>query len=459
MARVNFLDKSEANPKNDYKCSHPDFEYMRLLLLAFLTVATWPLKASEPTGQWLVTTDLWGNKVYQTLEVPDSSASFVGILDGDPLKGSRQGQNITFSVTGPNGSVYNFTGAETQDEIKGTADYPDTNDKSRRVAHRFSARRLPQRDKVGSQHHVFVPTDYSNEFSQHRSPVLTIWPGDTVKTTTLDSGGIDEKGDTKALFGNPQTGPFFVMGAEPGDVLAVRIKRLRLNRDYADSLDSFVWRVQSPGMAAKASELGKPIRWTLDREKGIAYPTSRAGNLASFSVPLRPMLGGLAVAPGFAMSPLSTGDTGRSGGNMDFNEVREGATVYLPVSQPGALLYLGDAHALQGDGETSQYALETSMEVEIEVNVIPKKRISGPRVESATHLMVLGQSGSLDEAVRDATIGMVQWLQQDYRLSLSECAQLMGASGQFVVVNLAGRSVGVAAKLDKSVLGTLAKPK
>jgi acetamidase/formamidase len=158
------------------------------------------------------------------------------------------------------------------------------------------------------------------------------------------------------------------------------------------------------------------------------------------------------VAPGFGSAPVSTGDTGRFGGNMDFNEVIEGNTVYLPVQQPGALLYLGDAHALQGDGETSQYALETSMDVEFTVDVIKAKSIAMPRVESPDQIMVLGQAGSLDEALRSATTGLIQWLQQDYGLTLPECAILLGSAAHYSVPNLAGRSVGVALKLDKSLL-------
>ncbi|RYZ33882.1 MAG: acetamidase, partial [Myxococcaceae bacterium] len=130
--------------------------------------------------------------------------------------------------------------------------------------------------------------------------------------------------------------------------------------------------------------------------------------------------------------------------------------VYLPVAQPGALLYLGDAHAAQGDGETSQYALETSMDVEFTVDVLHgKPPPSTPRVESPTHLMALGQGGSLDEALRSATQGLTQWLEQDYGLTLSESAQVLGSSVQYVVANLAGRSVGVAAKLDKARLQAL----
>ncbi len=427
----------------------------RFVLLFFLLTAWTTGKAAEPTGQWLVTTDLWGNATYQLLELPDGEGPLTGVFDGDPLKGSRRGQALEFVVTGSDAAVYRFSGTQTQERISGIADYPDTNNKDQRATHAFTARRLPQRANSAPQRHEFVPTSYSNEFSPHREPVLTIWPGDTVHTTTLDSGGVDQHGKTQALFGNPQTGPFYVMGAGPGDVLAIRIKRLRLNRDYADSLDSVVGRALSPALAAKATELGKPVRWKLDLEHGVARPEFPSPQLRDLSVPLRPMLGGLAVAPGFGSAPISTGDTGRFGGNMDFNEVREGATVYLPVSQPGALLYLGDAHALQGDGETSQYGLETSMDVEFSVEVLRSKSIAAPRVESDTQIMVLGQAGSLDDALRAATSGMVQWLQQDYGLTVSECAQVMGSSVHYVVANLAGRSVGLAAKLDKSVLRTL----
>lgn len=430
----------------------------RLVASFLLMIACMPFaKAAEANGQWLVTTDLWGNPAYQLLDIADGDGTLTGVFDGDPLTGNRNGSTLQFTVTGSDGAVYRFAGTQARDAITGTADYPDSNNKDHRVDHAFSARRLPHRNGNAPRLHEFVPTDYSNEFSPHRAPVLTIWPGDSVHTTTLDSGGVDQHGKTRALFGNPQTGPFFVMGAKPGDVLAIHIKRLRLNRDYADSLDSLVGNAMSPAVAAKATELGKPVRWTLDRERGVAFPQTPTPGLRTLTVPLAPMLGGLAVAPGFGYAPISTGDTGRFGGNMDFNEIREGATVYLPVSQPGALLYLGDAHALQGDGETSQYALETSMDVEFSVDVLPSRNLSAPRVESERQLMVLGQAGSLDDALRNATSGMIQWLQQDYGLTLSECAQLIGSSVHYVVANLAGRSVGIAAKLDKSVLRTLEK--
>ncbi len=425
----------------------------QLMLLILLCVALSVSAADKET--WLLTTDLWGNPVYQTLELARDGDRLSGVLDGDAIQGDIIGGKIRFTATDSRQRVYRYDGKFDSGSIRGTSEQPDTNHPDRRVSHAFVARLIPSRPAGVSRHHEFKPSDYANEFSAHRKPVLTLWPGDSVRTTTIDSGGVDENGQTRALFGNPQTGPFFVGTAEPGDILVVHIKRLRLNRDYADSLDSIVAPALATSLAARATELGKPIRWTLDRERGVAKPESASDRLRDFEVPLRPMLGGLAVAPGFGSASISTGDTGRFGGNMDFNEVVEGNTVFLPVMQPGALLYLGDAHALQGDGETSQYGLETSMEVEFAVDVIQGKSISMPRVESPSHIMVLGQAGSLDNALRLATAGLTQWLEQDYALTLSESAQVLGSSVEYSVVNLAGRSLGVAAKLEKARLAGL----
>jgi acetamidase/formamidase len=421
---------------------------MKITFLLSLLCFTLPLHAAE---SWLVKLDRWGNPSYMTLHLQDEGGRLSGTLDGDSLNGTRTKSGISFTVTDKQGNRYDYKGTAAASSLQGSADVPDTNDAKARAQHSFTARRLPERQSTAPQYHEFVPKEYANEFSATRLPVLTVWPGDTVHTTTIDSGGVDERGVTRALFGNPQTGPFFVMGAEAGDTLVVHLRRLRLNRDYADSLDSIVGRAQTTGLAASAALLGKPVRWKLDREKGTASPEGASEALRGMTVPVRPMLGGLAVAPPDGPA-VSTGDTGRFGGNMDFNEVVEGHTVYLPVQQPGALLYLGDAHALQGDGETSQYALETSMDVEFTVELIKGKAIGMPRVESPTQIMTLGQAGSLDDALRAATAGMAQWLQKEYGLSLSDSAIVLGSAVQYSVANLAGRSVGVAAKINKSLL-------
>jgi acetamidase/formamidase len=430
---------------------------MRIGLLLFLYLPALALAASPARERWLVTTDLWGNPSYALLEWGREGDALSGTFDGDPLAGERHGDTIRFHVTAGDGTAYAFDGERRGDAMRGTADWPDSNHPGRRVPHAFVARRIAERPPGPPRTVVFEPTTFSNEFSPHRAPVLTIWPGDSVRTRTIDSGGIDAHDVTRALYGNPQTGPFYVDGAAPGDTLVVHVVRLHPNRDYADSLDAIVGRALGARLAGDARGLGKPVRWLLDRERGTARPQAPGERLRHFEVPLRPMLGGLAVAPPFGFAPVSTGDTGRFGGNMDFNEIVEGATVYLPVYQPGALLYLGDAHARQGDGETSQYALETSMDVEFRIDVVHGKAPSSPRVESATQIMVLGQAGSLEDAVRAATSGLVEWLHEDYGLDLSESAQVLGSAVEYRIANLAGRNVGVAAKLDKALLARIGR--
>lgn len=415
-----------------------------------------PLLAwAATTQQWLVATDLWGSPAYASLTLTRDGRQLSGTLDGDALQGRvEDADTLRFTARDRKGETYVYEGRIIEDagRLTGEADWPDSNHAGVRIRHHFTARLLPERPAGGPQQHHYEPRDFSNLFTADREPVLTIWPGDTVHTRTIDSGGVDEHGVTRALFGNPQTGPFFVSGAEPGDTLVVHVLKLALNRDWADSLDSIVGRALGSSLVGRAGHLGKPVRWTLDRQAGVARPANATGALKDFAVPLRPMLGGLGLAPGFGSAPMSTGDTGRSGGNMDFPEVVEGAAVYLPVQQPGALLYLGDAHALQGDGETSQYALETSMDVSFRVDLIKGRALPLPRVESATEIMALGQGGSLDEALRAATTGLINWLAQDYGLTLSEAAQVLGSAVRYSVPNLAGRSVGVAARLPKALL-------
>ncbi|TDR45941.1 acetamidase/formamidase [Tahibacter aquaticus] len=421
----------------------------RFFLLALFACTSTARAAEE---QWLLNIDLWGTPYYQLLQLQDQAGALSGTLDNDPVAGQRKGRKLHFSATDAQQARYVFNGEQQAGSLSGKADFPDSNHPERRAVHAFSARRLPARPPGPPRHLNYQADSYANTFSAERTPVLTLWPGDSVSTATIDSGGVDQHGTTVALFGNPQIGPFYVAGAMPGDTLVVRLKKIRLNRDYADSLDSIVHRALGIAQAGKATELGKPVRWKLDRTRGMASPENAGARLAAFEVPVRPMLGGLAVAPGFGSPPMSTGDTGRNGGNMDFNGVVEGTTVYLPVYQPGALLYLGDGHALQGDGETSQYALETSLDVEFSVEIQRGNSVAMPRVESPSQLMVLGQAGSLDEALRAATSGLSLWLQQSYGLSLSEVAQVLGSSVEYRIANLAGRSVGLVAAIDKQRL-------
>lgn len=176
---------------------------------------------------------------------------------------------------------------------------------------------------------------------------------------------------------------------------------------------------------------------------------------AEFQCHLDNMLGCIAAAPGISGAAPPTGDSGFYGGNMDFNEVGEGATVYLRVSNPGALLYVGDGHAAQGDGEINGNALETSLDVELRVDVIPNKRIGDPRVETDEAIVSMGLDGSLDDAFKEATSDMAAWLAEDYNLTPSEIAQVIGAVAEYRVSEAADRNAGVVLKLKKRYLQPL----
>ncbi len=130
----------------------------------------------------------------------------------------------------------------------------------------------------------------------------------------------------------------------------------------------------------------------------------------------------------------------------------------LPVRVPGALLYFGDGHAVQGDGETSGDALETSLDVTVTVEVIHGRRVPGPMVETETHIMAIGLDGSIDSAFADATENMSQYLDQEYKLTPQEFAMVLGTAAEYKVSEAADRNAGVVLKMAKSKLNTLTKP-
>jgi len=421
-------------------------------ILADLTLAQ---TADSINGEWFITRVVFDTPQYQrmTLKVDGnkvtgafaSGRKIEGTLQGNSLRFTAKDANSTVECTATvNGGTMSGKFVETLNDTKEVFDNPIT------------ATRAPQPRSGPPQRHEFTPSIFYREFSAAPPPVLKIWPGDTVHTTTVDAGGADERGIRRSLGGNPQTGPFYIETAWPGDTLAIRFTRIRLNRDDAVSDDAIVDRATDSETAVKLKDAGDSIRWRLDRQRMVATTERPGDHLKSFTVPLRPMLGCVATAP--ARGSVPTGDSGAGfGGNLDYNEIVEGVTVYLPVNRPGALLFVGDGHAVQGDGELNGNALETSMEVEFTVNVIPKKRFNSPRVESDSHVMTVGLGGSLEDSLRAAYSGMAQWLEQDYGLTASEIAQVMGTSVQLNIGEVADRNAAVAAKLSKQQLAVLAK--
>ncbi len=430
---------------------------MKHLLTAIPALAfTLALSAQAPqplTGRWLLTCDYYGTTRYYRLDLDEQSREVSGTLNGTKLSGSLTGGHLTLSGQSDSGAVTAIAATVQGAAFAGTLTLATPSDVP--LAFRFSAAPVPPLVRTAPTRHEFVPTVFYREYSPFHKPVLTVNPGDTVHTTTVDAGGNDEHNVKRVAGGNPQTGPFYIRGAIPGDTLVVHLDRLRLNRDTAGSDDRLVQTALAPDLAITTRDNDSSIRWHLDLARHTATPDPAAGHLRDLAAPLHPMLGCIATAfpPGNA-SP-ATGDSGFFGGNLDFNEISEGATVYLPVTNPGALLYLGDAHALQGDGELNGNALETSMDVEFTVDLIPGKRTSAVRVETAQAIIALGYSGSLDDAFRDATSNMAQWIMEDYKLTPSEVAQFLGIAAQYKVTEVADRNSGIALKIDKALLQQL----
>jgi len=429
------------------------------LPLLFLTPALLLAQPPAVTGRWFATADFYGTPINFPMELNQQGDKLTGKFAGDKLEGTLTGNSIHFLAKDERGGTEELTGAVQAGAISGTIVFVDADDKEHPATHKFSATLVPERRTAAPQRHEFTPSTFHRQFSAANKPVLTVSPGDTIHTTTVDAGGTDEKGVTRVLGGNPETGPFYVETAAPGDTLAVHLTRLRLNRDWAVGDDAIVDRGLDSDLAVKMKDGGKTVRWHLDLARGVATPEKPGEHLARYSVPLRPMLGCVAVAPNSAQAPPGTGDSGRWGGNMDFNEIVEGATVYLPVNVPGALLYVGDGHAAQGDGELTGNALETSMDVEFTVDVVSRKSIRGPRVESTTHIMAMGLDGSLDDACRGPTANMAQWLTSDYKLTPSEVAQVLGTAAEYKVSEVADRNAGIVIKIGKDRLQSLTPAK
>ncbi|HXM43692.1 MAG TPA: acetamidase/formamidase family protein [Bryobacteraceae bacterium] len=429
------------------------------LSLLLLIPALLPAQTSSVAGRWFAVADFYGTPIDFSMELSQQGDKLTGNFDGDKLEGTLTGEALHFLAKDEHGGSEELTATLQSGAMSGTIVFVDGDDKEHPSTHQFTATLVPQRRSGAPQRFDFTPSIFHRQFSAANKPVLTVFPGDTIHTTTVDAGGTDEKGVARVLGGNPETGPFYIETAAPGDTLVVHLTRLRLNRDWAISDDGIVGRGLDSDLAVKMKDSFKNVRWHLDPQRGVATTEKPGDHLARYTVPLRPMLGCVAAAPGSAQAPPGTGDSGRWGGNMDFNEIVEGATVYLPVSVPGALLYVGDGHAAQGDGELNGNALETSMDVEFTVDLLSHKSIMSPRVESATHIMAMGLAGSLDDAFRAATANMAQWLENDYKLTPSEIAQVIGTAAEYKVSEVADRNAGIVLKISKDRLQTLTPAK
>jgi amidase len=300
--------------------------------------------------------------------------------------------------------------------------------------------------------HEFSPTHYHVTMGSH-DPVLRIADGDTVITTTVDARGKDGEDNAVTPRGNPQTGPFYVEGAEPGDALAVRLDRLTPNRRRGFTSNLIAERILEPEFVRTLPER-REVQWDVDIEKRIVTLNDPDSSLGAYSLPMVPMLGCFGVAPSRGQA-ISTATSANHGGNMDYRGHVEGVTVYFPVAVPGALFHLGDGHAVQGDGEIVGTGVEISMDVQFSVKVIKSSNIIWPRTENDDYLIAIGNARPLDEAVQYATTELLRWLEADYGLDTEAASILLGQTIEYEIANVFDPAYTIVAKLKNSYLDQL----
>jgi acetamidase/formamidase len=291
-------------------------------------------------------------------------------------------------------------------------------------------------------------------------PALRVASGDRVRVETMVAGGlqrlrlagaseseipdslkrVEERVTERGPGAHPMSGPIFVEGAEPGDALDVAIVSI-------EYLHTFGVNAFSPGGGILPDEFPyaglRLLRWQPGARRVEFSP--------GVSLPLAPFFGSIGVAPPPLVGRISSRPPGWHGGNLDNKDLVAGSTLTLPVHVPGALLSIGDGHALQGDGEVTGTALETSLRGTFELRVRKGARIRWPRAETPTHYIAMGLHEDLDEAARLATRELVDFLVAEKHLSRDEAYMLCSLAADLHVTQAVDATKGVHATIAKSI--------
>jgi acetamidase/formamidase len=296
-------------------------------------------------------------------------------------------------------------------------------------------------------------------FSVDHEPVLTIEPGDTIEIGTLDASGYLERptapGEQRPRMitqfrgresqGHCLTGPIAVRGARPGDLLAVQLIKLTPGEwgfTVAGGRPSPI--TERLGVAEQAQVSW--MLWELDSEAGIA--TESRG----FSRRLAPFLGVIGVAPAEPGEHSTIPPRAGSGGNIDCRDLVAGSTLYLPVNVDDALLYLGDGHAAQGDGEVGGTAIECPMRTEAIVDLVTDRPLRGVHAETPSGRICFGFDADLNVATGDALDAMITWMQSLYDLDRPTALALASVSVDLRITQVANQTWGVHAVLPDQVI-------
>jgi acetamidase/formamidase len=289
-------------------------------------------------------------------------------------------------------------------------------------------------------------------------PVATISPGEIVEVETWDaSGNVVRPGQTledahqKGIrrYGNPITGPIYIEGAEPGDALKIEIIDIKL--------PDVGWTCVIPGSGGLEGWLkSSPSLTKFSRisDERVIYALN---DRRTVEIPARPFIGTIGVSPQFESALTIV--PGRHGGNMDVSDVCIGSTLYLPVAADGALLGLGDVHAVQGDGEICGTAVEVSSTVTLKVELEKNKKLDWPRIVSKDEIMTVCSARPLEDAVRLAFLELIKWLETDYGFERYDAYMFLSLAGRARIAQIVDPLFTVVAKLPKKMLPKSKTPK
>ena len=303
------------------------------------------------------------------------------------------------------------------------------------------------------------PAQYAFTFGG-AAPVRKVRPGSVLRLWTDDAfcGSLRSVADRPSEkltmpFVNPQTGPFYVEGAEPGDTLVLHLASLTPARSFgASATIPFFGGLTSTDRTATLQDPLPERTWIyeVDSAKGTVTFAAASGDLR-LELPMAPMLGTVGVAPpGLEVRSSLVPDS--FGGNMDTPEMRAGATCYLRVNVEGALFSVGDGHYRQGEGEACGTAVEGAMNVTLIVDLMKGSGPAWPRLESDSHLMVVGSSRPLEDAWRISQVEMTAWVQELYGLDKLDAYQLLSQVGEAPLANVVDVNYSALAKLPKALL-------
>jgi acetamidase/formamidase len=292
-------------------------------------------------------------------------------------------------------------------------------------------------------------------------PVLRIASGDVIDVDTLltnsptglqKAGVADDKiqaslktivaevtGDRKGPGGHILTGPVYVEGAQPGDVLEVKILSIDFALDYGyNGCNGFLPENCDRSLASRIIPINAKTM-TAEFAPGIV-------------IPLHPFFGSMGVAPAPELGRVSSNPPGKHAGNLDNKELGVGSTLFIPVFAPGALFEVGDGHAAQGDGEVDQTAIETSLRARIQLTVRKDLKLTWPRAETATDYISMATDPDLTVATKVAIQEMVDFVASTRKMTKHEAYQLVSIAGNVAVTQLVDKpNVGVHVKLPKSI--------